>query len=107
MTDHLINICNTLVDINDYRLTVSVSIGIALYPDDLEDGTTQSAAIELLQSADTAMYHAKENGKNKYSFFCDMASSFRKSRVVLHQVLRDALNNQEFVAPLPTYIQTV
>jgi diguanylate cyclase (GGDEF)-like protein/PAS domain S-box-containing protein len=42
---------------------LSASIGIALYPDDGDDGQT------LLKNADDAMYHAKECGKNAFRFF--------------------------------------
>lgn len=44
------------------ELSVTTSIGIALFPDDGKDGET------LLMNADSAMYHAKELGKNNYQF---------------------------------------
>lgn len=44
-------------------ISVSLSVGIALYP---EHGTSQSV---LVKNADIAMYHSKEKGKNRYSFF--------------------------------------
>ncbi len=50
-------------EIEDSELTTSVSIGIALYPDDGEDFDA------LLKKADTAMYRAKDAGKNAYRFF--------------------------------------
>jgi diguanylate cyclase (GGDEF)-like protein/PAS domain S-box-containing protein len=45
------------------RLQVAASIGISVYPDDAEDADT------LLGYADTAMYHAKQDGRNTYRFF--------------------------------------
>ncbi len=44
-------------------ITLTVSIGISIYP---EDGDTVDA---LLQRADAAMYHVKQEGKNNYAFF--------------------------------------
>jgi diguanylate cyclase (GGDEF)-like protein/PAS domain S-box-containing protein len=45
------------------QLHVPASIGISVYPDDAEDADT------LLGNADTAMYHAKQDGRNTYRFF--------------------------------------
>jgi diguanylate cyclase (GGDEF)-like protein len=50
-----------LAEGHDVRL--SCSIGITLYPDDDQDADT------LLRHADQAMYQAKQNGKNQYTFF--------------------------------------
>ncbi len=49
--------------INQLELVVSVSIGISIYPDDGADAET------LIKSADTAMSHAKDGGRNNYRFF--------------------------------------
>ena len=43
--------------------TLTCSIGIAIFPNDAEDGP------ELMKNADTAMYHAKETGRNNFQFF--------------------------------------
>ena len=51
--------------INNHELYLSTSLGIAIYPD---AGDTGEA---LLQSADTAMYHVKANGKDGYCFYSD------------------------------------
>jgi diguanylate cyclase (GGDEF)-like protein/PAS domain S-box-containing protein len=50
-----------MIGTGEYRL--SVSIGIAIYPDDGSNGTI------LLRNADSAMYRAKEQGKNAYRFY--------------------------------------
>lgn len=49
--------------INQHELHISVSIGISIYPDDGADAEI------LIKNADTAMYHAKEDGRNNYRFF--------------------------------------
>ena len=45
-------------------LRITISIGIAAYPDDARD------PIELIELADTALYHAKQSGRNRVSAFC-------------------------------------
>ena len=49
--------------VDDHALLVSLSLGISIFPDDGEDFK------ELLKQADTAMYRAKNNGRNRYEFF--------------------------------------
>ncbi len=51
------------VNIKGQDLTISLSIGIAIYPDDGEDGDT------LLKNADTAMYEAKRQARNNFRFY--------------------------------------
>ena len=51
--------------VSDFEIYSGVSIGIAMHPTHGSDIST------LLQNADSAMYHAKEQGKNTYSFFND------------------------------------
>ena len=49
--------------ISGYNFTVTLSIGIAIYPQDGENGE------ELLKNADLAMYNTKLNGKDNYQFY--------------------------------------
>ena len=49
--------------IGELQLDVGLSIGVSLYPDDGADGEA------MLRNADTAMYHAKKNGRNRYQVF--------------------------------------
>ncbi|MDP1707898.1 MAG: EAL domain-containing protein [Gammaproteobacteria bacterium] len=78
-------------DIAQHDLHVTVSIGIGIYPDDGQDAET------LLQSADTAMYHAKENGRDNYQFFTQDMNTRAVERQSLEGGLRRALERQEFV----------
>ncbi len=69
---------------------VGVSIGIAVFPD---AGTSIE---QLLQNADTAMYHVKARGKNGYQFFSEGMSADGSNRLTLERDLRRALENHEF-----------
>ncbi len=70
---------------------VTVSIGIASYPDDSD------SVQELLQNADVAMYHAKESGRNNYKFFSEDLNVYLKNRIAIENDLRTALKNDELV----------
>ena len=63
----------------------SPSIGIAVFPCDGEDGET------LMKNADTAMYHAKENGRNNIQFFTAGMNEAASERLTLEKELRLAL----------------
>ena len=65
------------------------SIGIAIYPDDGEDGPT------LMKNADTAMYHAKEHGRNNVQYFTQAMNAAASERLGLENDLHQALRNRE------------
>jgi diguanylate cyclase (GGDEF)-like protein len=77
--------------IDQHDLHISVSIGISIYPDDGQDAET------LIKSADTAMYYAKEKGRNNYQFFKQDMNDRAVERQSLEGSLRQALTRQEFV----------
>jgi diguanylate cyclase (GGDEF)-like protein/PAS domain S-box-containing protein len=72
------------------HLQINGSIGISLYPDDGEDAET------LIKNADTAMYHAKENGRNDFQFFKAKMNLKAVERQSLEGDLRRALEREEF-----------
>jgi diguanylate cyclase (GGDEF)-like protein len=61
--EYIINALTEPHMLGDHRLSVTVSIGLSLYPDDGTD------ADEILRNADIAMYHAKRNGRDGYRSF--------------------------------------
>jgi diguanylate cyclase (GGDEF)-like protein/PAS domain S-box-containing protein len=73
------------------ELQVTTSIGISVYPEDGEDAET------LIKNADTAMYHAKEVGRNNYQFFRNDMNERAVERQAVEASLRHALDRQEFV----------
>lgn len=76
--------------INKAPIKIGCSIGIALYPDDSID------AKELIRQADTAMYHAKQSGKNNFKFFTFDLSKQTKKRHDLERDLLDAQFSHDF-----------
>jgi diguanylate cyclase (GGDEF)-like protein/PAS domain S-box-containing protein len=76
--------------IDQHELEVTVSIGIATYPD---DGTDAEA---LLKRADFAMYHAKDSGRNNYQFFEPKMNVRAIKRQSLENDLRHAMERREF-----------
>ena len=70
---------------------VTASIGIALSP---QDGNELS---QLMKNADTAMYHAKERGKNNIQFYQADMNASALERLELESDLRHALEQQEFI----------
>ena len=77
--------------IDQQELHISASIGISIYP---EDGTDAEA---LTKSADTAMYNAKENGRNNYKFFEQEMNARAIHRQSIEASLRRGLACGEFV----------
>jgi diguanylate cyclase (GGDEF)-like protein/PAS domain S-box-containing protein len=78
-------------DLDGHQVFVTVSLGIALYPDDGRDGE------RLLQNADTAMYHAKARGGNCFQYFSDEMNIAARARGELERALRLALVHEELV----------
>ncbi len=77
--------------IDDHTLHSTPSIGISLFPGDGADVET------LMKNADTAMYHAKEAGRNTYQFFAATMNAAATERIVLEGNLRRAIESGEFV----------
>ncbi len=71
-------------------LIATPSIGIAVYPRDATDSTG------LLKNADTAMYSAKHQGKNRYRCYDSTLSKAAQRRMLLETHLRYALEHNEF-----------
>lgn len=74
----------------DQNIALSASIGISVYPDDSSDLDT------LLKNADTAMYEAKEKGRNNFQFFQHQMNDAANARFQLANSLRRALRQNEF-----------
>jgi diguanylate cyclase (GGDEF)-like protein/PAS domain S-box-containing protein len=76
--------------IDEQELYTSTSIGISVFPFDGVDAAT------LTKNADTAMYHAKERGRNNYQFFHEVMNERAVERQLIESNLRRALDRAEF-----------
>lgn len=72
------------------ELVISPSIGISLFPSDGQDMQT------LVKHADTAMYHAKENGRNNFQFFMPAMNARATSLLRMEHNLRRSIEREEF-----------
>ena len=77
--------------IEQHSLYITASIGICFYPEDTSDAT------QLITYADTAMYKAKNEGRNTFQFYSQEMTQVLRDRVTLESSLRQAIIKQEFV----------
>jgi diguanylate cyclase (GGDEF)-like protein len=91
VADKIFSAFATPFRLEDHEVFVTPSVGISLYP---ADGKT---AEELLRNADTAMFHAKEKGRNNYQFFAEELNARMSERLSLKTGLRRALQRDEFL----------
>ncbi|HSP32720.1 MAG TPA: EAL domain-containing protein [Thermoanaerobaculia bacterium] len=77
--------------VNDRELFVTTSIGVSLYPIDGADPET------LVRNADTAMYRAKDHGRDNYQLYAPAMNAQALQRLALENLLRKALSNDELV----------
>ncbi|BBO99726.1 putative bifunctional diguanylate cyclase/phosphodiesterase [Sulfuriferula nivalis] len=70
---------------------ISFSIGISIYPVDGMDTTI------LLKNAETAMYHAKSEGRNNFQFYAEQMNASALQRLMFESNLRRALERNEFI----------
>ena len=88
--ERIIGSLGELTEIDGHEVSSSISVGIAMYP---ENGNDLS---ELLRAADLAMYQAKSSGRGRYQFFADAMQEEAQSRHALEWALRRAVERKEF-----------
>lgn len=91
VAQQIIHLLSQPFAIDGHELRVGCSIGIAMYPQDGEDPIT------LMKNADTAMYRAKELGKNGYQFYKAEMNDTVIQKLVMEEWLNKALEQEEFV----------
>jgi diguanylate cyclase (GGDEF)-like protein/PAS domain S-box-containing protein len=85
----LLQLLSETVDVGGRAVTVSASIGVAVYP---QDGGDRGA---LMMAADSAMYAAKASGRNHVSFYTRALASRARRRLDVEQGLRRSLERGE------------
>ena len=78
------------VMIDGRPIVTTASIGVSLFP---RDGSTMG---ELLRQSDTAMYQAKDRGRNNFQLFSPVMERRLKERIAIEASLREGLQNRHF-----------
>jgi diguanylate cyclase (GGDEF)-like protein/PAS domain S-box-containing protein len=90
IAEKVLAVLNQSFMLGSREVFISGSIGITLYPADATDSDA------LLKNADTAMYQAKERGRNTYFFFTSELNRQAQQRLSLENNLRSAFSRGEF-----------
>jgi diguanylate cyclase (GGDEF)-like protein/PAS domain S-box-containing protein len=77
------------ISIDEHQVQLTASVGVCIFPDFAAD------AKHLLKRADSAMYAAKENGRNQYQIFSESMLQETAERLTMEHALRHALTNGE------------
>jgi diguanylate cyclase (GGDEF)-like protein/PAS domain S-box-containing protein len=91
VAERILGVFTQPILLDDNEIYMSTSIGISLYPNDGSEMET------LVKQADTAMYYAKEQGKNNYQFFTAGLNIKANQRLSTENSLRKALTRGEFI----------
>jgi diguanylate cyclase (GGDEF)-like protein/PAS domain S-box-containing protein len=91
IADDIISALSEPHELLQHVLHVTASVGVSIYPDDALDPEV------LIGAADTAMYHAKENGRGNAQFFTPEMNARSATRRSLESSMRKALRRDEFV----------
>jgi diguanylate cyclase (GGDEF)-like protein len=101
LAERLLDALHAPIRLQDAEVTISVSIGVALFPD---DGTT---AEDLLRNADTAMYRAKADGKATCRFFEPQMDAAIMARRRLENGLRRAVAEERLALVYQPIVDSV
>ncbi len=90
VAEKLITDISRPVKLNQHDIRITTSIGIVVSPNDGIDSET------LLRNADSAMYHAKDQGRSNFQFYSDALNKSARYRLDMESRLRKALEEEEF-----------
>ncbi len=88
LADRVLDALASPIEVDDRRMVVTASIGIAMAPGGTADGAT------LLRDADLALYLAKGRGRNRWEVFDDRLAQRAQRRLRVEAELRDALEDE-------------
>jgi diguanylate cyclase (GGDEF)-like protein/PAS domain S-box-containing protein len=89
LLNRVVNSVQSPFDLNDRQINITLSLGIALFPDDGSDVGT------LMSHADIALYEAKRSGRNTFCFFTPEMNKKIQEKIALETRLRHALEMGE------------
>jgi diguanylate cyclase (GGDEF)-like protein len=87
----ILNMFAEPIRVDEHVLYITSSIGISLYPQDADNEK------DLLKYADTAMYRAKESGRNNFQFYRPEMTEHALEQMHMKTSLRQAIDNEEFI----------
>jgi predicted signal transduction protein with EAL and GGDEF domain len=90
IAERIVGLFKEPFQVEEREIFISTSIGIAFYPDDGEDVES------LLKNADTAMYKAKEVGKNTFRYYAADMNQKAEERINVENKMRYAIKNDAF-----------
>ncbi|MFO1379609.1 MAG: EAL domain-containing protein [Chitinivorax sp.] len=93
VAEKLIAVMKAPVELEGHHLFASVSIGIAVYPQDCDELSIDT----LIKNADVALYRAKEAGRDTFQFYRREMNARAMERLLLESRLRGATERQEFI----------
>ena len=91
LANKILNAIRKPILVDDYHLNTTASIGISVYP---KDGIDKES---IIKHADSAMYYAKDMGKDNYQFYTKQLSIDVKKRLTMEQELLYAIDRNEIV----------
>ncbi|WP_221047458.1 putative bifunctional diguanylate cyclase/phosphodiesterase [Methylogaea oryzae] len=91
VAEKIVSALNQPFQVDGYELFVSGSIGVAVYPSDATDMD------RLIMLADSALYHAKDGGGNRFEFYSELSNAVTLERLALEMDLRYALDRGELM----------
>jgi len=89
IAERIVESVSKVMMLESQEVHISTSIGIALYPDDGKN------VDEILKHADSAMYHAKAQGRNNFQFFADSMNESSVELLLLENNLHKAIEQKE------------
>ncbi|MEP4890892.1 MAG: EAL domain-containing protein [Aliiglaciecola sp.] len=91
LAQQLIEILEAPIQLGNQTVSVSSSVGIAIYPGDADTPE------ELLRNADLAMYHAKEQGRSDFQYFTQHMNEKAQDRLLMENRLKKAHQSKAFI----------